>query len=60
MWTAPASREVPVLSQLDMKAPRKFRAGAKKRAQQVLANSKATHSSYASRSSLASLRKSTK
>jgi hypothetical protein len=60
MWTAPASREVPVLSELDMKAPRKFRAGAKKRALALRANSRATHSTYATRSSLASLRKLTK
>jgi hypothetical protein len=56
-WTAPLSREVPGLSQLDMDAPLTGIAAARERAEASDKEVEAAQSFYVSRSSAASLRK---
>jgi hypothetical protein len=57
IWTAPASPNVPVLEQLNMRAPLGDASSAKKRAARTRARLKATLAFYVSRPSAESLRK---
>jgi hypothetical protein len=57
IWTAPASPDVPVLDQLDMRAPLAGAPAARKRAASAKARSKAALAFYVSRPSTESLRK---
>jgi hypothetical protein len=56
-WTAPASQDVPGLSQLNMDAPLTGIAAARQRAEESDKEVEAAQSFYVSRSSAASLRK---
>ncbi|MEO7729557.1 MAG: hypothetical protein ABIY55_01185 [Kofleriaceae bacterium] len=57
IWTAPASPDVAVLDQLDMRAPLAGAAAARKRAASAKARSKTALAFYVSRPSTESLRK---
>jgi hypothetical protein len=57
IWTAPASRDVPLLGQLNMRAPLAGAPSARKRAARVMARTKTALAFYVSRPSAESLRK---
>jgi hypothetical protein len=57
IWTAPAASHVPVLDQLDMRAPPAGAPAARKRAASAKARSRAALAFYVSRPSTESLRK---
>jgi hypothetical protein len=57
IWTAPASPEVPLLAQLDMRAPLAGAQAARKRAAKARGRVKTMLAFYVSRSSAESLRK---